>query len=544
VVDNLVFDIEALQKQIAVLQGHIGNATLQKEDLLSTCSSLLAVYNQLIKAGNGQVIDAQPENAPPSPSLQKALQILIDSQHELNTVEARYRAVVESDSIFICRMLPDGAITYANQSLERCLNLLRYDQQLQNFLDNLDKSLADGWRQNISTLSKERPEFTLTHPIQLPGAQHRWHQWNCQGFFNPQGRLVEIQAIGHDITALKQAEIAAEQHNRELSALHTATRALLSILDTETLLGQILDAAIAALPVAQKGTLHLIARDTGQLELRASIGYADPRIKKFSYSESSGYVARAVRERRPLIIHDATVEIPNPRRELIPEMSSIQSALVAPLIMNDRVLGAVSLESSVPAAFSQSDLHLLESIAATATNAILNAELHAQVQKLAITDALTGLYNRRGFYELGEREIERSFRFNHPLTAIMMDVDYLKKINDIHGHFTGDHVLRNIATRCGKQLRKIDILGRYGGDEFIVLLPETPMRMGSLVAERLRRCVADVRIPRENELIQTSISLGVAGLTTEITNLDTLIKRADTAMYAAKQSGRNQVMAI
>ncbi len=166
------------------------------------------------------------------------------------------------------------------------------------------------------------------------------------------------------------------------------------------------------------------------------------------------------------------------------------------------------------------------------------------MQKLALTDALTGLYNRRGFYELGEREIERSFRFNHPLTVIMMDVDHLKEINDIHGHFTGDHVLRNIATRCVKQLRRIDILGRYGGDEFVILLPETPMRMGSLVAERLRRCVADAVIPKENELIQTSISLGVSGLTTDVTSLDALIKRADTAMYAAKQSGRNQVMSL
>ncbi len=426
--DNLTLEIEALQKQIADLQNRIEDSTLHTDDLLSTCSSMLVLYNHLMKGSNGQFADDQPSDPQPSPSLQKALQILIESHHELTTVEARYRAVVESERIFICRMLPDGTITYANQSLERNLDLRRYDRQVRNFLDSLDHPLAEEWRGNLSALSREHPEFSLTHSIHLPDGRQRWHQWNCQGFFNPQGRLVEIQAIGHDITALKQAELAAEQHNRELSALHTATRALLSTLDIETLLGQILDAANAALPMAQKGTLHLIARDTGQLELRASIGYADPRIKKFSYSESSGYVARAVRERQPLIIHDATQEIPNPRKELIPEMSAIQSAIVAPLILNDRVLGALSLESSVPAAFTQRDLHLLESIAATATNAILNAELHAEVQKLALTDALTGLYNRRGFYELGEREIERSFRFNHPLTVIMLDVDHLKEI--------------------------------------------------------------------------------------------------------------------
>ncbi len=123
--DNLTNKIEALKKQIADLQNHIEDSTLRTDDLLSTCSSMLVVYNHLMKGSNGKFADDQPFDTQPSPSLQKALQILIESQHELTIVEARYRAVVESERIFICRMLPDGTITYANQSLERCLDLRR-----------------------------------------------------------------------------------------------------------------------------------------------------------------------------------------------------------------------------------------------------------------------------------------------------------------------------------------------------------------------------------------------------------------------------------
>ncbi len=247
--------------------------------------------------------------------------------------------------------LPGGQIRFTNQAFKiSAVKALgaelhpEYNNENTSFFDFLGKEKS-AEISKISGLSPDSPEYDFTHTVRRKEGEISWQHWTCHGFFDTQGKLLEIQAIGHDITALKQGEIAVEQHNRELSALHKATQALLTTLDSEALLGQILDAAIGAVPAAQKGTLHLIARDTGQLELRASRGYADPRIKKFSYSEASGYVARAVRERRQLIYYDAAGELPNPRKELIPEMSAIRSVIVAPLILHDRVLGALSLES-------------------------------------------------------------------------------------------------------------------------------------------------------------------------------------------------------
>jgi len=468
-------------------------------------------------------------------------------QKQLSEVESRYKAILESQNIYICRFLPGGQIRFTNQSFKISASKL-WEQDTsgtngenRSFIDFLGKEKSIE-ASKIASLNPDQPEYNFTLTVRAKDGKTSWQQWTCHGFFDPNGNLLEVQAIGHDITALKQGAIAVEQHNRELSALHKATQALLTTLDSEALLGQILDAAIGAVPEAQKGTLHLIARDTGQLELRASRGYTDPRIKKFSYSEATGYVARAVRERRPLIYYDAAGELPIPRKELIPEMSSIRSVIVAPLILQERILGALSLESPALGAFIDSDLRLLVNFAVTATNAIHNAELHSEAQKSAITDALTGLYNRRGFYELGQREIERSFRFKHPLTAVMIDVDHFKYINDTYGHFTGDQVLRHIAGRVTRQLRKVDILARYGGDEFILLLPETHIRVGGMVAERLRRSVSETQLPTEQDLLQVSISLGIAGLTTEITNLEALVQRADSAMYTAKQAGRNRII--
>lgn len=345
-----------------------------------------------------------------------------------------------------------------------------------------------------------------------------------------------------ELAERKRAELAAAQRARELSALHAATAALLTTLDLEDLLGQILDAATSALPAGEKGMLHLVARDTGQLEMRAAIGYLDDRIQKFTFPGSKGYVAKAVRLRTPLLIKNVQTD-PSIRYDgQIPEVRAIQSAIVVPLILQDQVIGAISLDSARRSAFSEDDLWLLVSFAATATAAIRNSQLHMEMQRLAITDSLTGLYNRRGLYELGRREIERARRFGRPLTAIMYDIDLFKNVNDSFGHETGDQVLRILSERISRNIREVDILGRYGGDEFVILLSETDMFTAVNLAERLRLCVADTPFVIEGgSAINLTISLGIAKASVGAQDLTSLIHSADTALYVAKQAGRNSV---
>jgi diguanylate cyclase (GGDEF)-like protein len=340
-----------------------------------------------------------------------------------------------------------------------------------------------------------------------------------------------------------RALVIAQDRAQELDALQKATAALLNTLDLEKLLGQILDAAISAIPVAYRGTLHLTARDTGQLQVRAAHGYTDARIRSLSRSGDS-HTARAVRERRPLLVHSAPAEAVAGQGEAATQAREMVSAIIAPLLLGDDVLGAISLESYRPHAFTQADLQLLVSFAATATTAINNAQLHGEVQKQAITDTLTGLYNRRGFFELGRREVERALRFGRPLTAIMLDIDFFKNINDLYGHLVGDRVLIGLASRLLLELRQIDLVGRYGGDEFVALLPETDLTNAVSVAERLRKVASGVIIPGPAGPVKISLSAGIATLNPESKDLNSLLNRADQALYEAKRAGRDQVVSL
>ncbi len=357
-----------------------------------------------------------------------------------------------------------------------------------------------------------------------------------------EARLAELagRQIALAIARTRALETAQDRAN-ELGALQKATTALLSTLDLENLLGQILDAAISAIPGAERGALHLVARDTGQLQIRAVQGYTDPRIRVFSPTASTSYTARAVQQRKPLLVEDAQSD---PGVLANGEARPVGSTIIAPLMMGDLTLGAISLDSRLRFAFDMADLRLLVSFAATATTAINNAQLHAEVQKQAITDTLTGLYNRRGFEELGRREVERAMRFSRPLSALMLDIDFFKQVNDIHGHSTGDQVLSGMALRCTQELRQIDLLGRFGGDEFVALLPETDLDSARQVAERLRKSVSQVIYTTTAMTVKITLSVGAAALGGGVTDLNGLVQLADKALYEAKRTGRNRVVVL
>lgn len=168
------------------------------------------------------------------------------------------------------------------------------------------------------------------------------------------------------------------------------------------------------------------------------------------------------------------------------------------------------------------------------------------LEKLATLDSLTDLYNRRHFYSLAQREIERVVRYKRSVTALMLDIDHFKQVNDIHGHAVGDEALRAIANILRKSLREVDILGRFGGEEFAILLPETHPDKGRQVAERIRLAIAEQPITTAAGDLSLTISIGVTGIAgvkpNEAFTLDQLLKQADDALYQAKHNGRNRTV--
>jgi diguanylate cyclase (GGDEF)-like protein len=174
---------------------------------------------------------------------------------------------------------------------------------------------------------------------------------------------------------------------------------------------------------------------------------------------------------------------------------------------------------------------------------VTQRHLLAEVQTMATIDWLTGLYNRRHFFRLGEEEIARARRYRHDISVLMIDIDHFKHVNDNHGHSVGDEVLSTVAKRILAGLRGSDIAGRYGGEEFALVLPETDLESAAaIVAERLRETISSRPIDTAEGPLHVSISIGVAGVNLEHENLLDALSRADAGLYAAKHAGRNRVV--
>jgi diguanylate cyclase (GGDEF)-like protein/PAS domain S-box-containing protein len=194
--------------------------------------------------------------------------------------------------------------------------------------------------------------------------------------------------------------------------------------------------------------------------------------------------------------------------------------------------------------FLKEEYSLLHAIAERLGRIIERMQAKQLLVKLATTDPLTGLYNRRHFFELAEMEIARSRRYGHLLACIMFDIDFFKRINDSYGHLFGDRVLKGMVWRCRENIRQVDIFARYGGDEFIILLPETGLRRSKLLADRLCIGFQNQPLKIDGHEISITLSMGVASMRgIDDLALDILLNRADEALYAAKEKGRSQVSA-
>jgi len=189
----------------------------------------------------------------------------------------------------------------------------------------------------------------------------------------------------------------------------------------------------------------------------------------------------------------------------------------------------------------ETDLATMEVFGSQVAAAIHTAKLLNVVQQLAVTDELTRLYNRRHFFDLANREFNRSQRYEKELAAMIIDIDHFKQFNDQYGHLVGDQVLRAVSQMLRENLREVDILGRYGGEEFSVLLPSTNMAAAVLAAKRLHKHVAEVPVPTDAGPLSVKFSIGVSAMSGKDDSLQELINRADKAMYVAKNSGRNKL---
>lgn len=336
--------------------------------------------------------------------------------------------------------------------------------------------------------------------------------------------------------ALQNAQLYAQtnealERERRLGDL---MRAISSALDIDVIL-----ATVARL------AMELVSADAVALGLLASDQRALTHVHTFSMPEAlmalqqgMGPVWQAVETGQSVIRHHVALTDPHTAG------FCICSALGTPIVAGDQLLGLLAVyHLRNNRRFTERDSAMLDIVGRQTGIAVANARLFAETQRLATTDHVTGLFNRHHFFALAPRELERARRYHHSVALLIIDVDYFKAINDTYGHDAGDMVLRTIAERMRCELRDADILARFGGEEFIALLPETNLAGALRVAERLRAAIESSPASLQAHTIHITISIGCAALDSISGNdcLEMLIHRADRALYRAKAGGRNQV---
>jgi diguanylate cyclase (GGDEF)-like protein len=330
---------------------------------------------------------------------------------------------------------------------------------------------------------------------------------------------------------------ALEKRVHQLETLQGISRVLTASLDFNQVLSYVVEAAVR-LTSANGGQLFLLDERTHQLQLRAARGPADAGTQPLRQPATDHLAAHVYHTSQPLLYPPAPAGLTKTGALNFP-------ALYVPLRSREKTLGVLTVDNRVrQRPFTAADLGPLATLADYAAIAIVNSRLYAEMQLQSMTDGLTGIFNRRHFFALAEREFQRSSRFGRPLSAIMLDIDRFKDVNDAHGHAVGDQVIVEVARLCRGSIRAIDILGRYGGEEFVFALPETDLNGARQLAERLRLRLAARPIETTAGPLPIAASLGVASTEVKVQDVQALVANADAALFAAKQGGRNRVITL
>jgi diguanylate cyclase (GGDEF)-like protein len=349
-----------------------------------------------------------------------------------------------------------------------------------------------------------------------------------------------LQTLANQVaTSLQKARLYArtQEHLRVMTTLQSISHAITSSLDLDEILSNVIQLLKDSFGY---GYIAVYLLDGEVLRLGAQVGFPEEMVIR-EVPIASGVIGRAVRSKETQFVPHVDAD-----PDFMRASYEIKSEIAIPLLKDENVLGVINVESKGDAELEEKDVNVLQALAGSLAIAIDNARLHAEVKRMALTDVVSGLANRRAFEEILQAEVARVSRYNHPISLIILDLDSFKEYNDKWGHPAGDVRLREIADLLRANVREPDIAARYGGEEFAVILPNTAKSGALRLAERLRTS-AEESSPNPNGNLDPvsgyTISLGVATYPEDATSIEELLLAADNAELTAKRLGKNRVYA-
>jgi diguanylate cyclase (GGDEF)-like protein len=340
------------------------------------------------------------------------------------------------------------------------------------------------------------------------------------------------------------SEATATERNRqiqELNIFHDVAKALTSSLNLDSILQTIME-KMAEYFRPDTWSLLMVDDTKDELYFAIAVGEAADTLKSLRLKVGEGIAGWVARHGKSLVVPDVHTDPRFAKR--IDEMTKWQtrSIICVPLRARHRVLGVIQLINSPVETFSETEMFFLHALCDYAAIAIENARAVEKIQELTITDDCTGLYNARHLYKTLEAEVYRSARFGYEFSVLFIDLDHFKKVNDTYGHLSGSKLLTEVGFKLKSQLRLIDYAFRYGGDEFVILLPQTPKEAALVVARRILDLFRTATFLTQEELnLNIRASMGLSTYPDDAKSTHEIIRQADEMMYTVKNSTRDNI---
>jgi diguanylate cyclase (GGDEF)-like protein len=325
----------------------------------------------------------------------------------------------------------------------------------------------------------------------------------------------------------------------ELDIFHDVAKTLTSSLDLDTILQTIMEKMAAYFEPAT-WSLLMVDEASEELYYAAIVGKGWESVNALTLKTGETLARWVVEKGEPIVISDVNLD---PRLQAPPDDFFAEgcSVVCVPVRTSGKVLGIIQLMNVDMRVYVRNEL-LLKTLADYAAIAIENARAVRRVQELSITDTCTGLYNARHLFTVLAEEVHRSQRFGHEFSLLFIDLDRFKRINDGHGHLVGSKLLGEVGQSLRDHLRLVDAAFRYGGDEFVVFLPQTSKEAALFVARRLMAFFHDnVWLPNQTPRVALRASIGIACYPTDATTPEAIVQLADEMMYKVKEAGRDNI---